>query len=90
DGASPPRSGGGHSWGFEIAHGYRGGPVRLHRPPCRRGLGRALRLRPPPERDRPARGLPSPQLLPNRREVRLDHHRSRPLHHHHSSSRGVL
>ena len=65
-------------------------PFELPGSPCHGRLGRAVRLRPPPERDRPARRLPGPQLLPRRRGARLDHHRGRPLRHHHPPTGGVL
>jgi hypothetical protein len=52
-----------------------GEPVRLPGPPCNRRLGRALRLRPPPERDRDARWFEGPQLLRGPCGEALDHHR---------------
>ena len=67
DGATPPRTGCSYSWGLEIAYGGEGPPLRLPGSPRDGRLGRAVRLRPPPERDRAARRLPGPQLLPGRR-----------------------
>ena len=39
-------------------------------------VGRAVRLRPPAEREGPARGSTCPQLLPGEGGTRLDHHRA--------------